>query len=246
MPELTQEQLAALYTPEAIDARFPIVHTGVKPRMLSPQIFPDYARNFFLGFTYYDDENQYVGGVTIFKVTPAGDITLVYSERPSIGKGDGFCMVQVGAHIQPFLSVHVGDGQSQLYPMPTCLNVCVPWPQGVEPHGQAGGFMVSEVIQEPQLTEQQVREIVRAEVAAGNAALVAMFGGGSVRNGIEEKAKDAMVEMLDAATIEDGREGPFRSLLASFNRDRCYEALVSYFGPPPGEDEPLTPAKGAV
>lgn len=75
------------------------------------------------------------------------------------------------------------------------------------------------------------------------AAFAGLFGGGSVRGGLQEKAMDAAVALFTAPD-SDGRAAAYRAHLAQFVRDRAYEALVAYFGPSPAGA--ATPTDGAA
>ena len=207
-----------------------LTRRGTKPRFLSPTAFPDYAGNVFLAVVYNQgtDEGTLV---ELYKRTPAGVFSLVGTKQSSAGKEDGCCITLSGSSVIGFLTAHVGDPETNIQDF-AFLGVAVPYPVGHAPIGAPGAFLP---VDEVPVTVDY--DLIAAKVVA---ALVREFGG-NIRDALEGKAKDAIVELMDYSH-PDGKSRQYLDRLAPFVRDRTYEALVAYHGPRNQDDEEVLAA----
>lgn len=91
-----------------------------------------------------------------------------------------------------------------------------------EPQPQEGG-----------VTKAEVEEVVRAVLGLATGSLVQAISGsptGQIRQGIEDKVKDALLELFDKENVPGNEtEKRFRDVFWAVIDQRCYYALGEYF-----------------
>lgn len=154
--------------------------------------------------------------LVIEKTTRAGVLSQVAEITPALGKGDTCGIAQSGADLHYIITAHDGDNAAIVI-QDALQGVCVPYAGNQPQLAQEGAYVpAGEPVSGITLDD------LRRELAAQRDGLIAeleqMFGG-NIRQGIEDKCRDAIRElnMHSASMQERGVD--------QWARDRVFEVL---------------------
>lgn len=170
--------------------------------------------------------------VPVWRITPANEWTLLATVRPNENnKGDDLELLiggPTGRDLILLLGTHRAvsdpnrDNDVQIAEIPGV--VLAP---GV-PEGPGEGLIFdSRALGEAEPPPEPGTEVDYARIQAGAVAaaagevnrLIGLFGSGSIRQALEDKAKDALVELLTA--VDDPRGQAYREALSTFLHDNA-------------------------